>query len=342
MANRQPSTSWCDPVPPSRRGAAHWPPAQLWPVKHAGTTAYCIKQLAIASYRPTTAVRDKAVIARTTAMLAAVTEYDHIGRECSEKQRFSMIAISFLISAVFVSATSAFAHSPYFGQREKVELRQFGEVEFAILSGDGIISADPEQVIVFENEGFLLAATPVSYGFIIRCNRSNDPQSCSAYDVVQGLVYQPDLDQWGRGRTIVEDGRPSRDAYPEYMDISYGFREHPATFVEKVSFEVAGIAYAPRLTLFAIFWWCLTLVPVARLFWRWRANDWKIKPVRFSRVLVVILSFLAFLTMGVLAVISLFYFPTSVLFFLFVFTLGGSVAFAATRPWGKRAIDQNS
>lgn len=253
-----------------------------------------------------------------------------------------MKTISFLFLVLLASATSTFAHSPYFGQREKVELPDFGEVEFAILFGDGIIFADPSQVIVFDSEGHLLAATPLSDGLIISCNRSNDGQSCSAYDVVRGLIYYPDLEQWGRGRTIVEDGRPSRDAYPEYMDISYGFIERPATIAEKISFEVAGVAHAPGSTLFAIFWWCLALVPMARLFWRWRVNGWSIRPVRFSGVLVVFLSLLVFLAMGFLAVFSLLYVPYSLLFFLFVFTLGGTAAFVVTRPWGKRGAVQDA
>lgn len=251
-----------------------------------------------------------------------------------------MKTISIFIFVVLASATSVFAHAPYLGQREKIELPKFGEVEFAILFGDGIFFADPSQVIVFDNEGVLLAATPQSDALIIRCDRSNDVQSCSVYDVVNGLVYKPDFDQWARGRTIVEDGRPLGDAYPEYMDISYGFSEHPATFSEKISFEIEGIVYAPTLTLFAILWWCLALVPMARLFWRWRANDWQIKPVRFTQVLVVFLSVLVFLAMGFLAVFSLLYVPYSILFFLFVFTLGATMAFVATWTWRKQSTEQ--
>jgi hypothetical protein len=275
------------------------------------------------------------------ALLATIIASIHIGRKGSLEQSRVMKRISFLVFAVLVSATSAFSHSPYFGQREKVELPEFGEVEFAVLFGDGIMLADPSQVIVFDSEGHLLAATPLSDGLIIRCSRSDDGQSCSAYDAVRGLVYQPDLDLWGRGRTIVEDGRPSGDAYPEYIDISYGFIERPATFAEKISFEVAGIAHAPGSTLFAIFWWCLALAPMARLFWRWRGNDWKIKPVRFSGFLKALLSVTAFLGMAFLAVFSLLYVPYSILFFLFVFTLGGTVAFVITRPSGKRAANQS-
>ncbi len=255
------------------------------------------------------------------------------------EQSRAMKLISLLIFAVFVSATSAFAHSPYFGQREKVVLPEFGEVEFAILFGDAIIFANPSQVIVFDSEGHLLAATPLSDGLIIRCNRANDGQSCGAYDAVRGLVYQPDFDQWERGRTIVEDGRPSGDAYPEHIDITYGFIGRPATFAEKITFEFAGIAQAPGSTLFAIFWWFLALAPMARLFWRWRSNDWKIKPVRFSGVLVVFWSVTVFLAMAFLAVFFLLYAPYSVLFFLFVFSLGGTVAFVVTRPWSKLAAN---
>ncbi|CUH54031.1 hypothetical protein [Shimia marina] len=275
------------------------------------------------------------------ASLAAISEYDHIESKGSVDQSRAMKLISFLIFAVFVSATIASAHSPYFGQREKVELPEFGEVEFAILFGDGIIFADPSQVIVFDSEGHLLAATPLSDALIIRCNSSHNAQSCSVYDVVRGLVYKPDFDHWGRRRTIVENGRPSGDAYPEYINISYGFIERRATFADKLSFEVAGIAHAPGSTLFAIFWWCLALAPMARLFWCWRANDWKIKPVQFSGVLKVLLSVTTFLGMTCLAVFSLLYVPYSILFFVFVFTLGGMLAFVITRPWGKRAANQS-
>ncbi|WP_415400737.1 hypothetical protein [Tateyamaria sp. SN3-11] len=138
--------------------------------------------------------RSFAAHAPMAALLAAFIEYDHIGRESSVEQSRAMKLISLLTFVVFVSATSAFAHSLYFGQREKVELPEFGEVEFAILFGDGIIFADPSQVIVFDSEGRLLAATPISDGLIIRCSRSNDGQSCSAYDAVRGLVYQPNFD----------------------------------------------------------------------------------------------------------------------------------------------------
>lgn len=249
--------------------------------------------------------------------------------------------LTFMIVAVFVSATSAFADSTYFGQREKVDLPEFGEVEFAILFGDGIVFANPSQVIVFDSKGHLLAATPISDALIIRCTRSSDEKACSAYDVMQGLVYMPDFDKWARGRIIVENDRPSDDAYPLDIDTSYGFIERPATFAEMILFEVAGIAYAPRSTIFAVFWWSLALAPMAHLFWRWRGNGWKIKPVRFLGVLTVFLSIATFLAMGFLAVLSQIYAPYSVLFFLFVFTLGGTVAFVITHPWGKRAANQS-
>lgn len=276
------------------------------------------------------------------ALLAVICKSGRIGCDGSIEQSHFMKLITVLVFAVFVSATSAYAHSPYFGQRETVDLPEFGEVEFAILFGDGIVFADPSQVIVFDSEGHLLAATPLSDGLIIRCSGSNDGEACSAYDAVRGLVYQPDFDQWGRGRTIVEDGRPSGDAYPEHMDISYGFFQRPATFPEKISFEFAGIAHAPGSTLFAIFWWSLALASLARLFWRWRGNDWKIKPVRLSGVVVAFLSVTAFLAMAFLAVLSLLYVPYLFLFFLFVFTLGGTVAFVVTRPRYKRAVNRSA
>ena len=282
-----------------------------------------------------------AAVAAIAVLFAVTIKYTSARRRCLVEQARAMKLIPLMFVALCVSATYAFGQSPYFGQREKVELRDVGEVEFGILFGDGIIFADPSQVIAFDSDGHLLAATPLSDALIIRCNPSNLGQSCSAYDVVRGLIYDPDPDQWVRGRLIVEGGRPSRDAYPEYMDISYGFIERPATIAEKISFEIAGMAHAPGSTLFAIFWWCLALLPIARLFWRWRVNEWRIESVRFSGVFAVLLSLLVFLAMGLLALISVLHAPYSLLFFLFVFTLGGTAAFLFTWPWGKRVAKQS-
>ena len=122
-------------------------------------------------------------------------------------------------SAVFASvlfwcllSSSVQAHSPYFGQRERVELPDFGVVDFAVLYGDGIFFADPSQVVVFDSKGYLLAATPQSGALRIRCDGSDRLHMCHIYDELRGKVLEPDYKQWARGRIIEEEGRPPRDA----------------------------------------------------------------------------------------------------------------------------------
>lgn len=226
------------------------------------------------------------------------------------------------------------AHSPYFGQREKIDLSEFGVVEFAVLYGDGIFFADPSQVVVFDKEGKLLAATPQSAALFILCNRSNSAPTCSVYDIQRGLMLEPVYEQWARGRLIVEEGRPSRDAYPEYMDIENGFTQRPAAFTEKVRIEAASILTAPISTLLSVLWWAGACSFVTRLFWRWRASGWKILPVRAKAVVSVFVSFLIFLWMSFLAAYAWLLQPYSDIFFAFAFLSGALIAAILTRPKG--------
>lgn len=237
-----------------------------------------------------------------------------------------------LILLWFGLCSSAFAHSPYFGQTEKIDHADFGTVEFAVLYGDGIFFADPSQVVVFDNDGYLLAATPQSEALLIRCDQSGSAPICRVYDEVRGLVFEPDHEQWARGRIIEEEGRPPRDAYPEYIDIEYGFTQRSATFMEKISFDAAGILNAPIVTLLSILWWCVAWSFVARLLWRWKRNGWQTSPLRGWAVVLGVLSVLALLGMSLLAAYAWLLEPYSVYFSWFVFSIGGLLAAILTRP----------
>lgn len=147
--------------------------------------------------------------------------------------KYCVAAMLFVLC--FGLSTPAQAHSPYFGKGEKIDHPDAGAIEFAVLYGDGIIFADPAQVVVFDREGHLLPATSLSQGFVIKCDRSDARPTCLAYDELQGIVFEPDYGNWAQGRIIEEEGRPSGDAYPELMDIEYGFTQRPATFIEKYS-----------------------------------------------------------------------------------------------------------
>lgn len=228
--------------------------------------------------------------------------------------------------------SSALAHSPYFGQSEKIEHADFGVVTFAILYGDGIFFADPSQVVVYDDSGSLLAATSQSEALLIRCERSADWPICFVYDELRGVVIEPDFEQWARGRTIEGDGRPHGDAYPEYMDIEYGFTERPASFMERVEFEAIGVINSPIASLLAVLWWCAAWSFVSRIFWRWKRHGWQIFPVNGLPVVQGVLSTLAFLGMSFLAAYAWLLEPYSIIFFAFAFILGALLAAALTRP----------
>ena len=223
------------------------------------------------------------------------------------------------------------AHSPYFGQSEKTNHPDFGAIEFAVLYGDGIIFADPAQVVVFDSDGHLLAATPLSEAFLIRCDSSGAQPTCLAFDELQGIVFEPDFEKWAQGRIIEEEGRPPPDAYPEYLEIEYGFTRRPATFVEKISFSAMSMVNSPIATLMSVLWWAIAWSFVARPFWRWKRNGLQTLPLKGWSVVLTVLSILAFLGMSFLAAYAWLLQPYSIHFFFFVFILGAVVAVVLTR-----------
>lgn len=240
-------------------------------------------------------------------------------------------ATAILLVLCFGLSAPALAHSPYFGQSEKISRPDIGAIEFAVLYGDGIIFADPAQVVAFDSEGHLLAATSLSSAFIIRCDRSDARPTCVAYDELHGIVFEPDYENWAEGRLIEEQGRPPGDAYPEHMDIEYGFTQRPATFMEKILFNAQSIVNAPIATLLSVFWWAVAWSFVTRLVWRWKRNGWQLIPLKGWSVVISFMSVVAFLGMSFLAAYMWELFPYSAYFFSFVFILGALIAGMLTR-----------
>ncbi|MGP3725920.1 hypothetical protein [Cereibacter sphaeroides] len=238
-------------------------------------------------------------------------------------------------SLIFVCglASSAQAHSPYFGQREKIELPGFGMVEFAVLFGDGIVVTDPSQVVVFDSEGYLLAATPQSDALTIHCEVLDGQPQCRVYDELWGLVFEPDYSKWTRDRLIEAEGRPPNDAYPEYMDIEYGFTSRHATFREVVFHEAIDVARSPITSTFALLWWIGAWACVLRPAWKWKRNSFRLRPFKVWSVALGVLGILTFVVMWIMTVVVwLTVEPYSILFFLFVFVLGAVIAAVLTRP----------
>lgn len=239
------------------------------------------------------------------------------------------VAMLFVLCCGFFSPAQA--HSPYFGQSEKISRPDIGAIEFAVLYGDGIIFADPAQVVVFDSEGYLLAATSLSSAFVIRCDRSDAEPNCIAFDDLQGNVFEPDYENWAQGRIIEEEGRPPGDAYPELMDIEYGFIQRPATFIEKILFNAQSIVNAPIATLLSVLWWAVAWSFVTRLVWKWKRNGWQLIPAKGWSVVLSFMSVTAFLGMSFLAAYMWELHPYSSYFFSFVFILGALIAGMLTR-----------
>ncbi|WP_123618695.1 hypothetical protein L0Z65_04160 [Phaeobacter sp. BS52] len=224
------------------------------------------------------------------------------------------------------------AHSPYFGQSERIEHPKFGVVEFAVLYGDGVFFADPSQVVVFDSKGYLLAATPQSEALLIQCDRSVSPPGCRIYDELQGVVLEPDDKQWARGRIIEEEGRPPRDAYPEYMHINYGFSKRPATPIEKLRFEMAGVWGSPMGSALSVLWWVVTWSLLARLTWKWKRNGWQLRPFKITVFALAVRGLAVFIGMSFLAAYGWLLSPYSPYFFAFAFILGALIATILMRP----------
>jgi hypothetical protein len=218
------------------------------------------------------------------------------------------------------------AHSPSFGKIESLDLPDFGKVQFAPLYGDGIFFFDPVQVVAFDKDGYLLAATPVLENLVIHCNRSGGSPGCIVYDELAGEIYEPDFERWSRGRIISEGGKPPGDAYPEYMKLEYGFIKRSATAREQISFELTSIARAPKDTAIAVLWWAVAWSFLTYLFWRWKRNSWQLRPIRWQVVLLLCVNFAVFAVMGLVAIWAWLIHPVSPYYFLLVSFLGGGIA----------------
>jgi hypothetical protein len=243
------------------------------------------------------------------------------------RKSFCAAVLPILLWSVFVSVASA--HSPYFGQSERMSHPHWGDVHFTVLYGDGIFFADPSQVVVSDSQGYLLAATPLSDALLFSCDSSHGELHCRVYDELRGFVFEPDYEQWARGGTIEKDGRPTR--YPGH-ELAYGFTQRPATVIEKLDFLFVRILLAPVATIFSILWWTAAWSFVARLLWHWKRNRWAILPIRAAAVGWGFSSILAFLGMSFVAAYAWFIKPSSDHYLLLVFVAGALIAAILTRP----------
>lgn len=163
---------------------------------------------------------------------------------------------------VGLSCGPAAAHRPYFAQSEAMSATEHPSVMLKLLSGDGILFADPVRAVVVDRDGTLLAASPSSTSLRIHCDRQ---RHCLAYDDLTRTVYTPVEDQWRSEGTVEQDGVPQR--YPEDIVAAFGFAEREATLGEAIRFEAQDMLASWLSTAIAVAWWALfwlLLLPLAR------------------------------------------------------------------------------
>lgn len=236
-----------------------------------------------------------------------------------------------LIAFLIWTSVSA-ADFPVFGKSDTVVHPEFGKQRIVVLLDDKDFGPFSAQAVVIDDEGYVLAATPVSMRIQLHCSEIETGRSCVIYDPVNGVVYEPDFENGEPGRFIEENGGPTSEARPDRMGLSYGFLQRPVTMAESIRFEFGSIRKAPGTTLLAVLWWCAAWALLARMLWRWQGNRWWLSPITRRAVLLTVLSIVILLGMSVLAAIGYAFAPYSRAYFFFVFASGAALAFAVMRP----------
>ncbi|MEO0915081.1 MAG: hypothetical protein AAFY59_19200 [Pseudomonadota bacterium] len=156
------------------------------------------------------------------------------------------------------------AHRPYFTQTEDL-----GDgLRLRLLHGDGLIGPDPVRAIIVDEDGILLALSPLSVSLRLVCDGSEGQRSCVAYDAVTPRVFEIDraaLQVWHRIET--DDPRIAA-AYPEFIRAEFGFTARAPTVFEIATFTMRAIAGNPLGSLVAVCWATLIALVWSGLVWR--------------------------------------------------------------------------
>lgn len=148
---------------------------------------------------------------------------------------------------------SAFAHSPYY--TEEIDLTGLAgeKLSLKILNGDGIIVADPQQAIIVDDKGQLLAGSPVAEALSVFCSASAEVEECVVYDALSGMLYQPLPSRFEPHAIIEKNGRPT--TYPDYGTSVFGFAVRKASLREIARYEFLNLGKDPVITIFSVAWW---------------------------------------------------------------------------------------
>ncbi len=181
------------------------------------------------------------------------------------KIRFRLLRFGITPVLYFVFVACALAHSPYYTQMDEVRDANGEPVSIKILNGDGIFIADPQQAVVIDSEGRLLAASMISPMLFLSCHGPDDARECLVYDELSESIFEFDKSVWQPIKQAETGGEPV--FYPENDPVASGFRVRKASPWEVVKYELLAGVSAPATTLFSIGWWTMIfLLPLPTIF----------------------------------------------------------------------------
>lgn len=216
-------------------------------------------------------------------------------------------------------AGPASAHHPYFSASATLSTDEHPAIELKLLHGDGLLFADPARAVVIDQNGELLAASPLSAALQLSCDDRH--RQCLVYDYVTLDIYQPEEKDWQDKGLIEENGAPQR--YPETIETDFGFITRPATISEIARFEAAGLGSSWGTTGFALAWWALfwlLLLTVAQSLFG------KKKQVTIGSIVGLLARSVAALLMIPVAAYAWLLAPYSIFYLGFVVTVGAVAA----------------
>ena len=116
-----------------------------------------------------------------------------------------------------------------------------------------------------DTEGQVHAVSPIATQFFIFCDGT--VSGCGVYNGISAEIHELAPETWFAVMVVEDAGKPFRWAYPEDMEVSYGFRTREATWGEVLYYELYSIISHPLLGLIAVLWWSAIAALLVPLMW---------------------------------------------------------------------------
>ena len=254
------------------------------------------------------------------------------------KLLFGTFAKVVVLFAIF--STPVFSSEPFYVDTRAVEHKVHGTIAFKIIAGVSGIGSSPHQGVVVNAKGEMLAATQSAWALSIRCEVQNSENHCVFYDYLNFEVYQPTDAAWQLGVVLEENGQLSlaQKHWQQIWDESYpayGFQERVVTLREVLKFEIWDRIVSPAslmLLFLSIAWWFCFWFPMATAFWRLKAKNRGLFPIKFRSVVLVLLWFFYIGFMAFVAGVIWVLMPYSLHYLVFVLVTGAASCLWWTHP----------